>query len=44
MHIRSRLLLLMSAVLVPALVVAGLGIGYLYNEERAFNRTSMSVT
>jgi len=44
MRIRSRLLLLMSAVLVPALVVAGLGIGYLYNEERAFNRTSMSKT
>jgi len=42
MRIRSRLLLLMSAVLVPALIVAGLGIGYLYNEERAFNRTSMS--
>ena len=44
MRIRSRLLLLMSAVLVPALIVAGLGIGYLYNEERAFNRTSMSQT
>jgi signal transduction histidine kinase/CheY-like chemotaxis protein len=44
MRIRSRLLLLMSAVLVPALIVAALAIGYLYGEERAFNRASMSET
>ena len=44
MRIRSRLLLLMSAVLAPALVVAALGIGYLYNEQRDFNRASMSET
>ena len=34
----------MSAVLVPALVVAALGVGYLYREQQEFNRTSMRET
>ena len=41
MRIRSRLLLLVSAVLLPALVVAGFGLHYVYREERALNRASL---
>ena len=44
MRIRSRLLLLVCAVLLPALVGAAIGIGYIYQEEQAFNRTSMQET
>jgi signal transduction histidine kinase len=44
MRIRSRLLLLVSAVLVPALVGAGIGLAYIYKEEREFNHASMQGT
>ncbi len=44
MRIRSRLLLLVSAVLVPALVGAGIGVAYIYKEEQAFNYASMQET
>src|SRR5687768_1560758 len=41
MRIRSRLLLLVSAVLLPALVVSGVGLHYVYREEQALNRASL---
>src|SRR5688572_14073586 len=44
MRIRSRLLLLVSVVLVPALVGAGIAIAYIYQEEQAFNFASMRET
>ena len=44
MRIRSRLLLLMSAVVVPAVIVAAIGVGYLYREVQQFNHTSMRET
>jgi signal transduction histidine kinase len=44
MRIRSRLLLLVLAVLAPALVGAGIGLAYIYKEEQAFNRASMRET
>jgi signal transduction histidine kinase len=40
MRIRSRLLLLVSAVLVPALLVSAIGVAYIYSEEQKFNRAS----
>ncbi len=44
MRIRSRLLLLASAILAPALVGAGIGLGYIYKEEREFTHASMQET
>ena len=44
MRIRSRLLLLVLAVLAPALLGAGIGLAYIYHEEQAFNRASMRET
>jgi signal transduction histidine kinase/ActR/RegA family two-component response regulator len=44
LRIRSRLLLLVAAVLVPALVGAGIGVGYLYVEEQQFTYASMRET
>jgi signal transduction histidine kinase/CheY-like chemotaxis protein len=44
MRIRSRLLLLMLAVLVPATVGSGIGLYYLYAEEQEFNQESMRET
>jgi signal transduction histidine kinase/ActR/RegA family two-component response regulator len=44
MRIRSRLLLLAIAVLVPSFIGAGIGIGHVYNEERKFNRNSLRST
>ncbi|HZR70609.1 MAG TPA: response regulator [Burkholderiales bacterium] len=44
MRIRSRLLLLVSAVLLPALVGSAIALGYIYQEEQDFNRASMSET
>jgi signal transduction histidine kinase len=40
MLIRSRLLVLVSAVLVPALLVSAIGVAYLYSEEQKFNRAT----
>ena len=40
MRIRSRLLLLVSAVLVPALLVSVIGAAYIYSEEQKFNRAT----
>lgn len=44
MRIRSRLLLLVLAVLVPAVVGAAIGIGYIYREEQKLYRQSMRET
>ena len=44
MRIRSRLLLLVSAVLVPALIGAAIAVAYIYREEQEFNRQSMRET
>lgn len=44
MRIRTRLLLLVLAVLVPAFLAATFGIGYMYEEERTFHRESMRET
>jgi signal transduction histidine kinase len=44
MRIRSRLLLLVSAVLVPALVGAGIAVGHIYQEEQEFNYASIQET
>jgi signal transduction histidine kinase/CheY-like chemotaxis protein len=44
MRIRSRLLLLVAAVLVPAFIGAGIGVAYIYQEEQEFNYTSMRET
>jgi signal transduction histidine kinase len=44
MRIRSRLVLLVLAVLVPALVGGGTGLAYIYKEEQAFTRASMQET
>jgi signal transduction histidine kinase len=44
MRIRSRLLLLVSAVLFPALVGAGIALAYIYQEEQEFNRASLQET
>jgi hypothetical protein len=40
MRIRSRLLLLVSAVLVPALLVSVIGVAYIYSEEQESNRAT----
>jgi len=44
MRIRSRLLLLVLAVLVPGLIGAGIAIAYVYQEEHDFNNASLSET
>ena len=44
MHIRSRLLLLVLAVVLPALTAAGIAVYYVYQEEQEFNRQSMRET
>ena len=44
LRIRSRLLLLVCAVLVPALVGAAIAVAYLYQEEQEFNQESMRET
>jgi signal transduction histidine kinase/CheY-like chemotaxis protein len=44
MRIRSRLLLLVSAVLVPALAVAAVSLAYLYSEEQQFHRQNLQET
>ncbi|HJV81195.1 hybrid sensor histidine kinase/response regulator [Noviherbaspirillum sp.] len=44
MRIRSRLLLLVLAVLVPSILGAAIGIAYLYHEEQKFHRESMRET
>src|SRR5688500_15568665 len=44
MRIRSRLVLLVSAVLIPALVGAGIALAYIYREEQAFNHQSLRET
>lgn len=44
MRIRSRLLLLVLSVLLPAFLGAALAIGYMYQEEQEFNRQSMRET
>jgi len=44
MRIRTRLLMLVLAVLVPSFLVAGVGIAYLYSEEREFHRENMRET
>jgi len=44
MRIRSRLLLLVSAVLLPALFGAAIAVAYIFKEEREFNRASMQET
>lgn len=44
MRIRKRLLILVLAVLVPAFLVAALGIGYVYVEEQKLHRQSMRET
>jgi hypothetical protein len=41
MRIRSRLLLLVLAALVPALLVSALGVAYIYREEQKFSRASV---
>jgi len=41
MRIRSRLLLLVSAALIPALLVSALGVAYIYREEQNFSRTGV---
>jgi signal transduction histidine kinase len=44
MRIRSRLILLVAAVLVPAVVGAGIGLWYVYTEQQALQRESMHET
>jgi signal transduction histidine kinase len=44
MRIRSRLMLLVAAVLVPALIGAGIALAYIYKEEQQFNYQSMRET
>ena len=44
MRIRSRLLLLVSAVLAPSLLGAAIGLAYVYKEEREFHAASMQET
>lgn len=44
MRIRTRLVQLVLAVLLPAILVAGFAIAYLYKEERDFHRESMRET
>src|SRR5687768_6975561 len=44
MRIRSRLLLLVSAVLLPALLAAAIGVSYIYREEHGFTHASMRET
>jgi signal transduction histidine kinase len=44
MRIRSRLVMLVSAVLIPALVGAGIALAYIYREEQAFNHQSLRET
>ncbi|MFS2019709.1 hybrid sensor histidine kinase/response regulator, partial [Massilia sp. CT11-108] len=41
MRIRTRLLLLILAILVPALLAAVLAVGYVYQEERRAQETSV---
>ena len=41
MRIRSRLLLLVLAALIPALLVTALGVAYIYREEQDFSRASV---
>ena len=41
MRIRSRLLLLVLAALIPALLVSALGVAYIYREEQEFSRESV---
>jgi signal transduction histidine kinase len=43
-RIRSRLLLLVSAVVLPALAAAAIVLGYSYREAQEFNRSSMRET
>ena len=40
MRIRSRLVVLVSAVLVPALLVSVIGVAYIYSEEQESNRAT----
>lgn len=44
MRIRSRLLMLMLAVLLPAAVGSAIGLYYVYHEQQKFHRTSMRET
>ena len=44
MRIRSRLAILILAILLPALIGAAIGVGYLYREHRAFQDASMQET
>lgn len=44
MRIRTRLLILVSATLIPAVLVAALGIGYVYREAQQSNRKSLQET
>ena len=44
MRLRSRLLLLVSAVVAPAMLAGGIALAYVYAEERAFHRESMQET
>ena len=41
MRIRSRLLLLVLAALIPALLVSALGVAYIYREEQKFSRAGV---
>ena len=44
MRIRSRLLLLVSSVLLPALIGSAAAIAYAYHEEKTFNQSAMRET
>ena len=44
MRIRSRLLLLVCAALLPALLLSALGVAYVYREQRDFNYASVAET
>src|SRR3954464_15042383 len=44
MRIRTRLLLLSMAVLVPAILAGALGIAFVYAEERGVNQRSLQET
>src|SRR5256714_10665064 len=44
MRIRTRLLLTVSAVLIPALLAAGIGVAYLYKQKQEFDYASMRET
>ena len=44
MRIRTRLLLLVLAVLLPAFLVAGFGIAFMYEEQQAFHQENMRET